>query len=93
MKQAVPVKDGIWWVGALDPDLKVFDIVMTTEYGTTYNSYLVKGSQKTALIEAVKDGFLPEFLERIKEVVDPSTIDFLILNHTEPDHTGSLRSC
>ena len=90
MKQAVPVKDGIWWVGALDPDLKVFDIVMTTDYGTTYNSYLVKGSQKTALIEAVKDGFLPEFLERIKEVVDPSSIDFLILNHTEPDHTGSV---
>jgi len=90
MKQAVPIKDGIWWVGALNPELRVFDIVMTTEHGTTYNSYLVKGSEKTALIEAVKDRFFPEFLERVKEVADITKIDYLILNHTEPDHTGAV---
>ena len=38
------LKDGIYWVGALNPDLKVFDVIMETQFGTTYNSYLVKGS-------------------------------------------------
>jgi len=90
MSQALPIKDGVWWVGALDPDLRVFDIVMTTEYGTTYNSYLVKGSSKVALIETVKSRLFPEFLERLQQVIDPKEIDYLVLNHTEPDHSSAV---
>ncbi len=45
------LKDNIWWIGATDHDLRVFDIIMYTEFGTSYNSYLVKGSEKTAVIE------------------------------------------
>ncbi|MGQ9531393.1 MAG: FprA family A-type flavoprotein [Desulfotomaculales bacterium] len=88
--QAVPVKDGVWWVGALDPHLRIFDIVMETRHGTTYNSYLVRGRSKTALIETVKYGFEGELLQRVASVVDPATVDYIVLNHTEPDHSGGL---
>ncbi len=44
------LKDGIHWIGALDPELRVFDIIMYTEFGTTYNSYLVKGTEKNSRI-------------------------------------------
>lgn len=85
------VANNIYWIGALDYDLRIFDIIMYTEYGTTYNSYLVKGSQKTALFETVKDKFFDEFMNRLNEVGSPLEIDYVIVNHTEPDHVGSLR--
>lgn len=86
---AKEIKKGIYWVGAKDPDLRVFDIVMETEYGTTYNSYLVRG-EKTALIEGVKAGFEDQLFKHLAEVADPGEIDYIILNHTEPDHSGAL---
>lgn len=91
MYTSLDVKNDIYWVGALDFDIRTFDIIMYTEYGTTYNSYVVKGSSKTVLIEAVKEKFFDEHLERLKSVVDPKKIDYLIVNHTEPDHTGSIK--
>lgn len=87
--KAVAIKDGVYWVGAKNPDLRVFDIVMTTEYGTTYNSYLVIG-EKVALVEAVKKGFEDELLARVASVVPPEQVDYIVINHTEPDHTGAL---
>lgn len=84
------VTKDIFYVGVQDEDLKIFDIIMTTEKGTTYNSYLVRGKEKTALIESVKTSFFEEHLNIIKEICDPSEIDYLIVNHTEPDHTGAI---
>ncbi len=88
--QAVNIRDGVFWVGVQDPELKIFDIVMTTELGTTYNAYLIKGQQKTALIETVKENYFSEYLEDLQKVVNLQDIDYLILNHTEPDHSGSV---
>ncbi|MFW5780127.1 MAG: FprA family A-type flavoprotein [Bacillota bacterium] len=88
MKKEV-TKD-IYYVGALDKKLKIFDIVMTTEKGTTYNSFLVKGKDKTVLIESVKTTFFEEHLQKLKKVCDPKDIDYLVANHTEPDHSGSI---
>ncbi|MBQ7794034.1 MAG: MBL fold metallo-hydrolase, partial [Clostridia bacterium] len=79
----------IYYVGVKDPNLKVFDIIMDTEYGTTYNSYIVKG-EKTALIETSHNKFSDEFIANIEQVVPVSDIDYIILNHTEPDHSGAL---
>lgn len=90
MFNSLEVKNNIFWVGSLDFDIRTFDVIMTTEYGTTYNSYVVKGAEKTALIETSKDRFFEENLERIKTVIDPEKIDYLIVNHTEPDHTGAV---
>ena len=83
-------KDNIYWVGALDKDLRTFDVIMRTEFGTTYNSYLVRGKEKTVLFETVKDAFFEEHLARIQEICDPSEIDYIVLNHTEPDHSGGI---
>ncbi|WP_250277690.1 FprA family A-type flavoprotein [[Clostridium] colinum] len=90
MKGHLKVKEDIFWVGALDFDIRTFDVVMYTEYGTTYNSYVVKGSEKTALIEAAKGKFFDEHLERLKDITLPEKIDYLVVNHTEPDHTGAI---
>ncbi len=90
MNKAVEIKENLYWVGVRDYDIEVFDIVMKTENGTTYNSYLLKGSEKTALIELCKDEFFDEFLERVQSVCDIKDIDIVISNHTEPDHSGSI---
>jgi flavorubredoxin/NADPH-dependent 2,4-dienoyl-CoA reductase/sulfur reductase-like enzyme len=84
------LKKGITWVGALHPDLRVFDIIMETEFGTTYNSYLVKGENKVALFETVKVKFLDQYLDKIRSMVAIEDIDYIVVDHTEPDHVGSV---
>ena len=89
--KAIEIKKDVFWVGALDPDLRIFDIIMYTPYGTTYNSYIVKGSEKTAVFETVKVQFFDEYIERLKSFnVDVTKIDYIVVNHTEPDHAGSV---
>jgi len=85
----IKIKDNIYWVGALDPEMKIFDIVFKADHGTTYNSYLIK-DEKTALIDTVKKPFTSEFISRLKSQIDLKDIDYIILNHTEPDHSGAL---
>ena len=75
-------------MGAVDWNLRNFHGYITHR-GSTYNSYLIV-DEKVALIDTVKDKFFPEMLERIKEIVDPNEIDYLVSNHTEPDHSGSI---
>jgi len=87
---SLQINDDLYWVGALDPDLRVFDIIMYTEYGTSYNSYLLKGSQKTVLFETVKSKFHDEWITKIQSVTPLEDIDYIVLDHTEPDHAGSL---
>jgi len=84
------ISDGVFWVGALDPQLRVFDIIMKADNGTTYNSFLVKGSQKTALVDTVKARFEEDHLANLKSLIDLNALDYIILNHTEPDHSGAL---
>ena len=84
------LKPGIWWNGVFDRGLKTFDIIMTTEFGTTYNAYTVKGREKTALIETAKEPFKDEYFVELEEILGDSPVDYIIVNHTEPDHSGSL---
>lgn len=84
------VSEHVHWIGVLDYDIVTFDIVMETQYGTTYNAYLVNGEKK-ALIETVKDKFHDTFFRKISQLTDVASIDYVILNHTEPDHSGSLK--
>lgn len=86
----VKIEEGVYWVGVTDPDLIVFDIVIPTRYGTTYNAYLVKGKEKIALIDTVKEPFKEEYIKAVGSIVDPQKIDYVIINHTEPDHSGAL---
>jgi len=87
---ALELKKNFYWTGVLDPDLKVFDIVMETEFGTSYNSYLLKTSEKTVLFETAKAKFWDGYLEVLNKLVDISEIDYIVVNHTEPDHAGSI---
>lgn len=84
------VTDRVHWVGALDPDLITFDIIMKTDRGTTYNSYLVKGDNHVALVDTVRAGFEGELLAKLGACVDPARIDYVIVNHSEPDHSGAV---
>ncbi|MCG5495869.1 MULTISPECIES: FprA family A-type flavoprotein [Ectothiorhodospira] len=86
---AIEVSPDVHWVGVLDHDIVTFDVVMTTEHGTTYNAYLVNADKKV-LVDAVKDGFFEAFVDRIRQVTDPALIDYIVFNHTEPDHSGCL---
>jgi flavorubredoxin len=87
---AIKIKDGVYSVGALNPNMRIFDVIMRTDYGTSYNSFLIK-SEKTALLETVHERFFGEYIENISSITDPTKIDYLIMNHNEPDHSGSLR--
>jgi flavorubredoxin/NADPH-dependent 2,4-dienoyl-CoA reductase/sulfur reductase-like enzyme len=88
--KTLKLSDSLYWNGILDPDLRVFDIVMMTEFGTTYNSYILKGSEKTALFETNKLKFWTEYQDSLSQVVDVAAIDYIVVNHTEPDHAGSV---
>lgn len=89
MKKKEITQDLIW-VGSLDPDLKMFDIVIPTDYGTTYNSYILKGTEKNAIFESSKANFYESYTNRVSAVLPFEEIDYIILNHTEPDHTGTI---
>ncbi len=82
--------ENLYSVGVMNPALRVFDIVMTARYGTTYNAYLIRG-EKTVLVETVHEDFFDEYFETLCSVVDPASIDALVMNHTEPDHSGSIQ--
>lgn len=84
------ITKGISWIGAIDHNLRVFDIIMYTEFGTSYNSYIVEGSEKTALVETVKHTFTDRYIEFLKENKDLNKIDYILVNHTEPDHVGTV---
>ncbi len=87
---ATTLAKDIYYIGVNDPGLTVFDIVIPTESGTTYNSYLVKGTEKTAVIDCVKRGFTDGWLKSIDGIVPVEKIDFVVINHSEPDHAGGI---
>lgn len=86
----VELAEGVHWVGALDPQLRVFDIIMKADHGTTYNAYLITAGDKVAVVDTVKAPFYEEFKENLASLVNLKDIDYIIVNHTEPDHSGSL---
>lgn len=89
-RAAVPLSERIHWIGALDPGLRTFDIILKTANGTTYNSYLIRGSDGVAVIDTVKEQFAHEFFARLESVARYDEIKVIVLNHLEPDHSGAL---
>lgn len=88
--QTLKLREDFYWTGIIDKDLRVFDIIMYTEFGTTYNSYVLCAEDKTILFETAKAKFFDEYLEELKSITDIKKIDFLVVDHTEPDHAGSI---
>ena len=90
MSQTLSINSDFYWLGALDPNLRIFDIVMETEFGTTYNAYLLKTSEGGVLFETVKDKCFDEYLEKLKSLISLEEIKYIVVDHTEPDHAGSV---
>ncbi len=85
----INIKNNIYYVGVRDEKLRVFDIIMETKFGTTYNSYLID-DEKVCVVDGVKDKAENEFLENIEEVIGDRQVDYVVINHTELDHSGSI---
>ena len=88
--ELLQLKPGFYFTGALDHDLRVFDIIMYTEFGTTYNSYVLKTANHTVLFETAKVKCLDSWLEKVRAITPIEQVDYLVVSHTEPDHSGSV---
>jgi flavorubredoxin len=86
--EKVELKKGIYWVGAIDWNIRDFH-GYSTPSGTTYNAYLIL-DEKNVLVDTVKAPFYLEMMGRISAIIDPSKIDVVVSNHVEMDHSGSL---
>jgi len=82
------IAEGVFWVGAIDWTRRDFH-GYSTHRGTTYNAYLIL-DEKKALVDTAQSSHFPELLARVKEILDPREIDYLVSLHVEPDHSGSL---
>jgi flavorubredoxin len=88
---SVKVLENIYWVGVVDWNIRHFHgFSYSTQRGTTYNAYLII-DKKIALVDTVQNQFSSEMIEKIKEIIDPSKIDYIIANHVESDHSGSIK--
>lgn len=87
---AFKLKDNVYWIGAKDPELRVFDIIMETKRGTTYNSYVIN-DDKVVVVDICKNGFYDEFKQNLKEVIGEKKVDYVVVQHTELDHSGSIK--
>jgi flavorubredoxin len=84
------LSENVYYVGVKDPNKRMFDSLIPLPQGTTYNSYLIKGKNKTALIDTVNPGFEKEHHSRINQIQELDTIDYLVMNHAEPDHASAI---
>lgn len=90
MGKPVSIADGVYWVGAVDWNIRYFHgPAYTTHRGTTYNAYFID-DDKTALVDTVYEPFKEELVTKLRQIKDPVKIDYLVINHTESDHSGAF---
>ena len=80
----------VYWVGVKDWNRRLFDSLIPLPQGTTYNAYLIKGKEKTALIDTVNPGFEGEFEGKLNKISSLEELDYVVMNHAEPDHAGAI---
>jgi len=89
---AIEVKPGIYWIGVNDRTTDLFEgLWPITKEGVSYNAYVIDGD-KSVVVDLAKDFKADELLSQIAQIVDPSELDYLVVNHMEPDHTGVMRT-
>ena len=85
--KARKIRDRIYWMGSVDWDRRLFDSLVPLPDGTTYNAYLIEGSEKTALLDSVDPPMADELLSQLEGV---SKIDYIVSHHAEQDHSGTI---
>jgi NADH oxidase (H2O-forming) len=88
--QVLKVSGDVSWIGIADKDIVTFDIVMETREGTTYNSYFIDADRKV-IIDTAKESFRNLYIDKVKQVTDPAEIEYIVITHSEPDHSGCLK--
>ncbi|MDY0199082.1 MAG: FprA family A-type flavoprotein [Tenuifilaceae bacterium] len=91
MHYTVPVKGKVHWIGVNDRHKRLFENMWTLERGVSYNSYLIV-DEKTALIDTIEDRAAGNYIDRIEKLLDGRKLDYLIINHMEPDHSGEVKA-
>ncbi len=90
MNTVISITEGIYWVGVNDRKTDLFESLWPIPRGVAYNSYLID-DEKIALVDTVKAPFQMDYLEKIRQVIGEREVAYLIINHMEPDHSGSIR--
>lgn len=83
----IKIKEDVFWAGAMDWDRRLFDAIIPLPDGTSYNAYLICGSEKTVLLDTVDPSMMHILMSRLNDV---KNIDFIISHHTEQDHSGAI---
>lgn len=91
MENVIPLAKDIFWLGVNDHETELFEAIWPLPEGISYNSYLII-DEKITLIDTVKKSFVPEYLDKIKKAIGKRRIDYLIINHIEPDHSGAIKT-
>lgn len=91
MYNSIKLTDDVYWVGVNDRETDLFESLWPLPEGISYNSYIIN-DEKVALIDSVKINYTDTYLEKIKDVIGDKKVDYLIINHMEPDHSGSIKS-
>lgn len=91
MEHVTKIADGIYYVGVNDRDTHLFENMWPLLKGVSYNSYIIV-DEKTALVDTVKASKMKEYIEKLQQILDGKPLDYLIINHMEPDHSGAIAS-
>jgi flavorubredoxin len=87
----VPVKGKVFWIGVNDRRKRLFENMWPMDKGVSYNSYLIV-DEKTALVDTIEDRAAGNYIERIEKLLEGRKLDYLIINHMEPDHSGEIKA-
>ena len=90
MEGIIPVTENTFWLGVNDYESKLFEAIWPLPEGISYNSYIILDN-KVAVIDTVKRGFIPAYIDKIKNLLNGRRIDYLVINHIEPDHSDATK--
>ena len=89
MNSAIKIMEDVYWIGVNDFETHLFENIWPLPNGISYNSYLIKDNKNT-LIDTVKGDYFDKYIDKIQDLLDGQKLDYLIVNHMEPDHSGSI---
>lgn len=89
-RNVMKMAENVYWVGVRDWNRRIFDALIPLPKGTSYNAYLIIGKNGKALIDTVNPGFERDLEDKIRSLIKPEEIDYVVMNHAEPDHAGAI---